>query len=440
MLDLSIVGFATIFIILFLMMRKYTTALVALTLVPCIACIAVGQVDKLPGFITSGIGKIASTGIMFIFSVSFFGIMSAVGAFDAFITRIIKFTKGDPLKVMLGTWAFTIVAHLDGSGISTILLVVPVMLPIVERLHINKNYFCLVMGITMGIMNAVPWGGPTLRAATVLEMDVMQLWAPIIPTQIFGLLIVVGFAIYFGKKEKARLVNEGLLIEGGGFNFADFTPQLTEEQLQYRRPKLLLVNWILIVLVLGMMVASILSPLASFMLGVVIALLVNFRDPKVQGQMVDEHGKNAIMLSTIIFAAGVLMGVMSGTGMSKAMASTLVNMIPVSMSPYIAPIIGFCNLPLTLMFDADSYYFAIMPIIAQTVQAFGIPAVDVARASIIGQMTTCLVISPMVATFFLFVGMNKLDMGEWQKFAMKYYFFMTTVMTIFMIITGVFSL
>ncbi len=437
---LAIVGFLTIFFILFLIIKKYTSPLVALSIVPCIACVIVGQGDKLPGFATSGVAKIATTGIMFIFSVTFFGIMSDAGAFDVFINKAIHFSKGDPVKVLVATWIFTMIAHLDGSGITTILLVVPPMLPIVERLQMTKLYFCAIFGMSTGIMNAVPWGGPTLRAATALNMDVMDLWVPFIPTQIFGLLVVCAFAVYWGRKDKARLLKEGLLHDSDSFNAADYIIPLTPEQEVLRRPKLLVVNWILIIIVLGMMCANIVTPLIAFMFGVVLSLIINYRDATVQRKMVDEKGKDALLLSTVIFAAGIMMGVLGGTGMSKAMTVALVGVIPASFSPFIAPIVGFFSIPLHLLFDPDSYYFGVMPIIAEAAQAFGIPPVDVARASIIGQTTTGWTLSPMVGTFFLFIGMMKLDIGDWQKWALKYYMMVTTLMTIFAMVTGLFTL
>ena len=438
---LAIAGFLTIFIILFLIIKKYSSPLVALSLVPCIACIVVGQGDKLPAFATSGVTKIATTGVMFIFSVTFFGIMSDAGAFDVFINKAIKFSKGDPVKVLIATWIFTMIGHLDGSGISTVLLVIPPMLPIVERLNMTKLYFCAIFGMTAGVMNIVPWGGPTLRAATALNMNVMDLWIPFIPTQLLALLLVVpAYAIYWGRKDKARLLKDGLLHDSSSFNADDYMMKLTPEQEKLRRPKLVVINWILIIAVLGGMCTNIVSPLIAFMFGVVLALIINYRDAAVQREMVDEKGKDALLLSSVIFAAGIMMGVLGETGMSKAMTQSLVNVIPVSLSPFIAPIIGFFSIPLHLLFDADSYYFGVMPIIAEAAASFGVPAVDVARASIIGQTTVGWPVSPMVGTFFLFVGMCKLDIGEWQKWAIKYFMSITTIMTLFAMLTGLFTL
>lgn len=437
---LSIAGFVTIFAILILLNRKVAAPFVAIAIVPVITCILIGQGASLSNYIITGINSVAQTGIMFIFSVMFFGVMSETGAFDPFINAIIKAAKGDPVRLMIGVCVFAFIGHLDGSGVTTVLLVVPPMLPIFKRLHMRNTSLALALGLIAGIMNAVPWGGPTMRAAIVLDMDVMEFWRPFIPTQVFGLLLSVVLCYFVGRSEKKRLLAEGILVEGKGFNFEEFTPQYTDEQLAMRRPKLVIVNWILIVAVLGLMVASVLAPATAFMLGVALALIINYRNPNVQRKLIDEKGKDAILLSSVIFAAGILMGIMGESGMSAAMANTLVNLIPTAMARFIAPIIGVFSIPLSILFDADSYYYGIMPVIIKTAESLGAAGVDVARASIIGQTTLGWPCSPMIGTFFLFTGMLGLDIGDWHKYCLKYFIIISIAMTAFGCITGLFTL
>lgn len=436
---LSIAGFLTILSILLLLNRKVVTPFVAITGMPIIMCILIGQGAHLNEYITKGIGSISTTGVMFIFSVIFFGVMSETGAFDPVVNAIIKATKGDPVRLMLGVFLFAAVVHLDGSGVVTTLLVVPPMFPIFKRLKMRNTSLALPLGLAAGIMNAVPWGGPTLRAATALEMDVMELWLPFIPTQIFGLLAAAAICVFVGRSEKKRLIKEGILRESTAFNYEEFVPQLTEEQRKMRRPKLIVVNWILIVAVLGMMMASILAPVVSFMLGACLALLINYRDPAIQRTLIEEKGKDSILLCSIIFAAGILMGVMGESGMSTAMANTMINLIPTALAKFMAPIIAILSVPMSILFDPDSYYYGIMPIVAEVAESLGSSSVDIARASIIGQTTLGWPLSPMIGTFFLFTGMCELDIGEWQKYAIRYFLLVGIGMTVFACITGLFS-
>jgi len=431
---LSIAGFLTIAIILLLLNRKVMAPYVAIAIVPVITCLVIGHGAHVSDYITKGLSSIATNGVLFMFSVCFFGIMSESGAFDPFINAIIKATKGDPVRLMIGTCAFAFIGHLDGSGVTTCLLVVPPMMPIFKRMHMRNTSLAMALGLIAGVMNAVPWGGPTMRAASVLEMDVMELWIPFIPTQAVGIITSLIICIFIGRAEKKRLIAEGLL--SGEFNLDDYLPKLTEEELKLRRPKLMLINWILIIGVLGLMCASIVKPVVSFMVGVALALIINYPGADIQRKFIEEKGKDAITLCTVIFGAGILMGVMGQSGMSTAMANTLVNLIPAALSKFIAPIVGLFSIPLSILFDADSYYYGIMPVIIETAEALGVSGMDVARASIIGQMTVGWPTSPMVGTFFLFTGICELDIGDWQKYCLKYFLIVTTVMTIFACVTG----
>jgi len=206
-----------------------------------------------------------------------------------------------------------------------------------------------------------------------------------------------------------------------------------------RRPKLIIVNWLLILTVLGLMMASVLAPVVSFMIGACLALLINYRDPVIQRALIEDKGKDSILLCSIIFAAGILMGVMGQSGMSTAMANTMISLIPSAMAKFMAPIIALLSVPMSILFDPDSYYYGIMPIVAEVAESLGSSGVDIARASILGQTTLGWPLSPMIGTFFLFTGMCELDIGEWQKYAIKYFMLIGVVMTIFACITGLFS-
>lgn len=436
---LSIAGFLTIAVILLLLNRKWTSPYVAISLVPILTCFLIGKGASVGEYIVTGISSIAQTGIMFIFSVAFFGIISETGAFDPFVNRIIRATRGDPVLLMVGVFVFACIVHLDGSGVVTCLLVVPPMLPIFKRLHMRSTSFAVALGLGSGIMNAIPWGGPTMRAASVLEMDVMKLWIPFIPTQIFGLLVSLVICILIGRQEKKRLTAEGILSGAAPLHMDEFTAKPTEEQQKMRRPRLIAVNWLLIILILGIMISGIVKPMIAFMVGVSLALLLNYPDPATQRKLLEDKGKDAIGLTCIIFAAGVLMGIMGQSGMSAAMAGTLVQLIPAGISKYMAPIIGVLTVPLSILFDADSYYYGIMPILIETAETMGTSGIDIARASIIGQTTVGWPVSPMVGTFFLFTGLLELDIGAWQKYALKYFVLASVAMTAFACVTGLFT-
>jgi len=69
----------------------------------------------------------------------------------------------------------------------------------------------------------------------------------------------------------------------------------------------------------------------------------------------------------------------------------------------------------------DAFYFGILPVIAQTAAGYGISPVEIARASVVGQPVHLL--SPLVPSLYLLVGLAKVDLGDHQRFALKWAIF-----------------
>lgn len=268
-------------------------------------------------------------------------------------------------------------------------------------------------------------------------MDVAKLYAPIVIPQIIGILSGFPIAFYLGKKEEKRLKAEGLLQ--GNANI-DIEAQEDPAAAALKRPKLIVFNIILIFVTIGVMIASLLPPAVTFMLGTAIAMIVNYPDSKLQREIVDSHAQEAMMMAGVLFAAGTLTGILKESGMSTAMAEFMVSLVPQTLGRFITPLIGYLSVPLSLVFDPDSYYFGVMPVITKTVEQFGVPAVDIARASIAGQITVGFPISPLTPSTFLLIGLAGVDLGDHQKFTFKWLWLMSAIIVTAMIILGVFSL
>ena len=435
MLSPAVVGFIVIAAIMYFIMSKRMSAVVALISIPLIGALLLGKgMTDIGKYIGAGINSMAATGVMFIFSILFFGLMRDCGAFDPIVDKIIRVSNGNPLYVALGTYLIGIIGHLDGAGATTFLLVIPAMLPIYRKMGMNPLVLTCITAMAAGTMNLTPWGGPTLRAATVLQMDVMELYRPIIIPQLFGLALGGFFAYYLGLKERKRL-GGNVEVEDGGYDVA-----VSEEEKALKRPKLIWFNIILIVVIIGIMIGNLLPPAAAFMLGTAIAMIVNYPDSTTQRKLVDAHAMEGMLMASVLFAAGVLMGILKGAGMASAMAKAMVSIIPSGSGSMITLLTGYLSVPLSLVFDPDSYYFGVMPVIAESVSTFGIPAMDIARASIAGQITVGFPISPLTPSTFLLIGLAGVELGDHQKFTFKYLWAISCVIMTAMVVLGTFKL
>ncbi|EGO62636.1 CitMHS family transporter [Acetonema longum] len=333
---------------------------------------------------------------------------------------------------MLATAFLTIAVALDGDGATTFMITISAMLPIYQRLQMSRLVLSGTICLAAGVMNLIPWGGPTARAMTTLNVDSLTLFNPVIPAMIVGLIWVFAVAYYFGKKERARL----------GVLHVDFEHEitLTEEEAKLRRPHLLWFNLLLTAVLVVSLILAVLPLPVLFMIAFGIALVVNFPDPKEQLERINSQAKNVGFVSSMIFAAGIFTGILTGTKMITAMSQTLVSWIPDPLSPFLPLIVAFTSMPLSLVFTPDAYYFGVLPIVSQTAAAFGIDPVSIGRAAILGQMTTGFPLSPLTASTFILVGMSGVELGDHQKHIFWWAFGSTVVMTIVCLLTGAIQL
>lgn len=410
---LAIVGLLTVLVLLACILTKKLSTMSALIIIPIIACLFIGEGGSLGKYMIAGIKSVAPTGAMFIFAVLFFTIMGDTGVFERIVNKILHVVGKDPVKICIGTYVITMLTHLDGSGASTFLITVPAMLPIYTKLNMDRRILATIVALGAGTMNIVPWGGPTIRAATALEIPVMDLFSPMLIPQICGIVAGIAISIWFGIKEKRRLENT---LSDADIAISD----LPDEEKELRRPRLFWFNVILIILTVVGLVKNILPPAGCFMVALVIGLMVNYPNLQTQSKLIDVHAKSALMMASVLFAAGIFTGIMKGAGMLNAMAEGLVSIMPDTLANHFAVIIGVISMPASLLFDPDSFYFAVLPVLAQAAEAVGIAGVDLGRAAIVGEMTLGFPISPLTPATFLLVGLAGIDLGEHQKHTFLY--------------------
>jgi CitMHS family citrate-Mg2+:H+ or citrate-Ca2+:H+ symporter len=432
---LALLGLATIAILLTVIMTKRMSPLIALIIIPIIASLAGGFGWDTSKFIVTGLQSLAPVVGMFVFAILFFGIVSDAGMLDPIIDRILRTVGTRPTRIVMGTTLLALLIHLDGSGAVTFLVTIPAMLPLYERLGIDRRILACAASMAAGV-NFLPWTGPMIRASASLKLPIPEIFNPLVPVQIVGIIFIFAVAWWLGRREERRL---GYVA---GSNIEAPQRVITDAEKELRRPGNFWINIVLTVIVLGSMVilGDKLAPAIVFMVGTCVALLINYPNVDMQRRRIDAHAKAALLMASILIAAGVFTGVMQGTGMLKAMAQAGVGFVPADAARFIPIALGIISMPLSLLFDPDSFYFGVLPVVAEVGAQLGVQKVQVAQAALLGQMTTGFPVSPLTPATFLVVGLSGIDLADHQKFTIPFLFGASVVMTIACVLFGLFPL
>lgn len=446
-------GFLMVATFMALIMTKRMTPLLALIIVPTVFGLFAGAGLGLGDMVMDAVKSMSGTAALLMFAIMYFGIMIDVGLFDKLVDGILKLVGNDPAKVVMGTALLTGLISLDGDGSTTFIVVTAALLPIYLRLGMSPVVLTCVAGLTNGTLNIVPWGGPTARAAAALHVDASDVFVPMIPALAIGLVVVFAFAWAMGVSERRRLQREDPLRWGPGSTMASGTggsggsagsanpaapaggrgvallekvavrgdgteaPTMNGTVLdptrETLRPKLFWFNLSMTVAIFVLLILDLVPLSYLFMIGTAVALLVNFPRISDQAKMISSHASSVIAVVSMVLAAAVLTGVLSGTGMVDAMSAWLVDVIPSSMGPYLAILTGIISIPATFFMSNDAFYFGILPVLTEAGAHYGIEAVDMARASITGQPVHMQ--SPLVPAILLLVSMAKVDLGDHHK-------------------------
>lgn len=467
---LTALGFGMVITFMFLIMTRRLSPLVALVTIPVLFALVGGFAGQGIGkMMLDGIVTLAPTGAMLMFAILYFGIMIDAGLFDPVVNWILRLAGHDPLKIVMGTAILAAAISLDGDGSTTYMIVVASMLPLYKRLGLNALCLTCVTMLASGVMNLTPWGGPLARAATALHVDPSEVFVPMVPAMVVGVAAVIALAYLLGVRERRRL---GVVVlepaplgsmamampmgemsvagsqlghmGGGSQGFSLPTRSFHEEApdedagQRRRRKTLLWINGGLTAALMAGLLIGILPLSVLFMIGFAIAIVINFPDVKQQRERIAAHSTNVIAVVSLIFAAGVFTGILDGTGMVDAMSKTLLAVIPESFGPYLAPITALASMPFTFFISNDAFYYGVMPIVADAAQVYGIEPVEMARASLIGQPVHLL--SPLVPSTYLLVGLAGVEFGDHQRYTLKWAILICLVLMLTALLCGVFPL
>lgn len=434
---ITIAAYVMMAIFMYIIMKKKMSPFTALVLIPLIFAIilvATGQVQdvNIGTLIRQGLfgnnskDKLtamkgtAETGVMLLFAILYFSTMLDAGLFDPITNKMIRFAKGDPMKVLMATAIVAAAVSLNGDGTTTTLICCSAFVPIYKKLDMKLMNLGVLVILQNTIMNLLPWGGPTARAMSVLgvEADILGYLAP-------GMLLSALYVIFvvarsMGKKERARLGVQELSEE----ELNELTTITDPEVLEKRRPQNFVINAIMTIVLIGWLVAGSfinsieVKPVVLFLVGTALALMINYPDLKAQSKRIGDNAGDAVQVVLLVFAAGVFMGLFQGTGMATALTESIVKIIPKELAGFWSLIIAIISVPGTFFLTNDGFYYGVLIPFAEVGRQYGFTDMQMALASLMGQAFHLL--SPLVAFIYLLLRLTGLDMGEWQKESAKY--------------------
>jgi CitMHS family citrate-Mg2+:H+ or citrate-Ca2+:H+ symporter len=316
------------------------------------------------------------------------------------------------------------------------MVTVPAMLPLYQRAAMSPLTLTCITALAAGTMNMLPWGGPTTRAATALQVGATELFVPIIPAMLVGVVGVFLLAWHIGRRERMRLTSAPAFVDAEDLDQRTAVSDSSSAVESTGWPPLWAFNALLTAVTLAALFLELIPLAVVFMIASAIALVVNYPDSHEQRDRLTGHGAAAMMMVTTIFAAGVFTGVLTKSGMLSSMSNDLVGILPGPALRHFPAIMAVASMPLSLAFDPDSFYFGLLPVLANAAQTAGGSGVEVGRAAILGQMTTGFPVSPLTPATFLLVGLASVDLADHQRYTIPYAFAVTLLMAGAALLTG----
>lgn len=439
---LAILGFVTVIALVVLLLRGRVDVPVILILLPTVIALIVGlfinhlglleTIQALQGYMTDGLATVSNTVALFAFAILYFNILGDAGMFDAIVSKIMKYI-GNNISVILAMTCFVAtISHLDGSGATTMLITIPMMLPLFKKMNINPLTLVLYVGLISGTVNLMPWMSALARVSSATGVDVQTIYQGIMPAQMFALVVLYGSCFVVGpilKKRGCGMSDEEFAILKSGM----LKP--AEPVLKISRGVLIFDILMTVFLIVAMLFRWLNTNLA-FMLGLCVVLVINCKDSKQMREQLVKHGGRALQMIVSLLAVGLLSGVMKGTGMIEAMTQTLLQIIPSSMGIHLMFIIALIGLPMSMVL-ADAVYLVMTPIFMELAISFGGEPVSACVAVLIGgciSANLCLV----GATPYLGLGLaGGLEMRDALKHNFLPSWALSIGMAVFSLIIGV---
>lgn len=380
-------------------------------ILPTVAALICGfGFKELGEYVALGLKSVVGTATLVAFSAMFFTLMKEAGVFDVIVRFILRFVTPSTFSVLLATLVIASICSLDGNAYATLLVTVPALLPIYEKMNISKKTLLLLVTVGVGVTGITPWGGSLNRAIAVTHLDILEVYYKLLPMQ--GVLFVLGIILCWYM---ARVENRS----GSGI-----TPEafhiMRQEMLNPSHnpnPWLLKLNFALVIATIVILVSGWVAGNFLFMIAFSLAVIINYPDAKKAQQKIKEYAVTIFPVIVIFLTIGVFVGILQNTGIIKVLVNELADIFPTSLGPYLYLILAAFSVPIVILIGSDAFYFALLPLAVGLGQSFDVSPLHVTIAMLITEQIG-LLLSPVIPATHLGLSLLGLRVDEHVRHSM----------------------
>lgn len=433
------IGFAMVIVLIALLLSGKTTPMIAFVLVSFVGALAAGfPLSDINTFIGDGVKTVLNSVGMAMFATAFFTIMTSVGVFDPLVKFLSKYA-GNVTIILVMTYLIATVGHFDTGTTSTILLTIPMMLPLYRKFHIRVEWMFLMIGMAVSMMNLLPMGGGMIGLSAVSGIDVGVLFNNVVPIVAIGwVLNIVLIVVLYSKIEKKRIAkmtetekkvqdDEYRALLEVGKKGADLQEVVMDAK-----------YWMNLALTIGAVVVVFMDIVRAyfvFMIAYMIALLINYKGNKAKQDVVKLCAGNCYPIAAVMMCAGCFVGVMSGSGMLTEMASFIVSLIPESLQGVYNVVLAIICAPMSIALGSQAYYYGFSPLLLEVGATMGVDTLSTIATLQIAQNAFGF-ITPVSAVNHLACGMLGRDIKDVFKFCFPLLTLMLAIQFVISIVLG----
>lgn len=362
---IALIGAIMMAVILFFNVTKKIPIMTTYIVFPLLTLIILGyKPAEISEIIQSQVySSMTSTGLLLLFSVPFFSILSEAGVFDVMICKVIKMAKGNVFIILFATVVIATIGQLDGSLVTTYVITIPPLVALYERMKMDKRWLLFLTAlVTVGFYPA--WGPNLLLTASIAKVDPFELMYGLVPLMCMVYAGIAILCIVYGLQHRKMY----------GKIAVEEREEVAMQENPRARPKLLGFNIVLLVATIVALLVSGLPSYVVFMFAFSIAMAVNYPNSSDFSYIIKKVSHTFVNPLLLIASINLCVGMLTKTGIVTGWANAILSVIPMGMAKYAFLLVGLLTVPICQIMPYQ-VITALLPFLLALADGCRIPAI-----------------------------------------------------------------